>query len=624
MVRFDIPPQDLDTAMTRLADQAGIRLLGASSDLAGKRTAGLSGDYTIAQALNALLAGSGVGWRFSEANTVVLERLAPASGAVQLDPVRVQAGVPPQAVLDNLPPAYAGGQVAKGAQVGFLGERDFMDTPFNQSAYTSTLIQNQQARSIADVAANDPSVRNAWPAVGYSTALMIRGFSFNSNDMSFGGLYGIAPTLLVAPDYLERVEILKGPGAMLNGMPPFGSVGGAVNLVPKRAQGELNRATASYATAGQFGGTTDVARRFGDGEAWGVRFNGIYHNGSTQVDRQTQAVGAAVFGLDYRGDRLRAAVDYGYQSQATNSPLRATYVAAGVPVPLAPGGTANWFQPWTFQQNTDLFGTARVEYDVTPDWTVYGAVGGRRSLFNALTGFATVTSANGNLTENPLNFPGLVAGQHRGGRRAWPRRHRPDPPRALAQRHARDAGGRPALPGSDDHLVEPLPADLHRQAQRRDPQSAQDQLHRTLDARHRRRHLGVRRAHPVHRRRSPSARPGRQLQPDLGRGDLVLRPERVLACRRLHRQAAEQPVRVRQLHPGPAAGADRTPRHAQLRRRSSRRRRPSSSRSAPSSISAISPRPSACSRSIGPSASPIRRRRSSVSAARSATRAWNG
>ena len=203
---------------------------------------------------------------------MILERLAPGSsapGVVPLDPVRVQGGVPAQALIDNLPPPYAGGQVAKGAQVGFLGERDFMDTPFNQSSYTSTLMQNQQARSIADVAANDPSVRNAWPAVGYSTALMIRGFSFNSNDMSFGGLYGIAPTLLVAPDYLERVEILKGPSAMLNGMPPFGSVGGAVNLVPKRAQGELNRATATYATAGQFGGTTDVARRFGDGEAWG-------------------------------------------------------------------------------------------------------------------------------------------------------------------------------------------------------------------------------------------------------------------------------------------------------------------------------------------------------------------
>lgn len=410
VLRFDIPPQDLDTAMTRLADQAGIRLLGASGDLAGKRTAGLSGAYTIAQALNALLAGSGVGWRVSEANTVVLERLAPggsAADAVQLDPVRVQASVPPQAVIDNLPPPYPGGLVARGAQVGFLGEREFMDTPFNQSSYTSTLMQNQQTRSVADVAANDPSVRNAWPAVGYSSALMIRGFSFNSYDMAFGGLYGIAPTLLVSTDYLERVDILKGPSAMLNGMPPFGSVGGAVNLVSKRAPDqELNRITSTFASSAQFGGNVDIARRFGDDQAIGVRFNGTYRNGSTPVDRQTQAVGAGVFGIDFRGDRLRASFDYGYQSQAFNSPLRATYVAAGIPVPLAPGGNANWFQPWTFQFNNDLFGATRVEYDITPDWTVYGAAGARWSQFSALTGFATVNNANGSLTETPLNFPG--------------------------------------------------------------------------------------------------------------------------------------------------------------------------------------------------------------------------
>ena len=33
----------------------------------------------------------------------------------------------------------------------------------------------------------------------------------------------------------ERVEVLKGPTAMLNGMPPNSSIGGTVNIVPKRA-----------------------------------------------------------------------------------------------------------------------------------------------------------------------------------------------------------------------------------------------------------------------------------------------------------------------------------------------------------------------------------------------------
>lgn len=405
---FDIPAQPLAQALTAFGRRSGLQVAFDPAVVAGKTSKAVTGAMTPEQALRQLLAGSGLAYQFTSPRAVTVSGAAGATGAMQLDPVQVQGNlVPPQAMIDNLPPPYAGGQVARGAQVGFLGERAFMDTPFNQSGYTSTLIQNQQARSIADVAANDPSVRNAWPAVGYTSALMIRGFSFNSYDMAFGGLYGIAPTLLVSPNYLERVEILKGPSAMLNGMPPFGSVGGSVNLVPKRAPAqELNQATATFASGAQFGGAVDVARRFGDDQAIGVRFNGLYRNGSLPIDQQTQAVGAAVFGLDFRGDRLRASLDYGYQTQTFNSPLRATYVAAGLPVPLAPGGNANWFQPWTYQQNNDLFGVARVEYDVAPDITVYGTVGGRWSLFNALTGSATVTSSNGNLTELALNFPG--------------------------------------------------------------------------------------------------------------------------------------------------------------------------------------------------------------------------
>jgi iron complex outermembrane receptor protein len=46
---------------------------------------------------------------------------------------------------------------------------------------------------------------------------------------------------------MERVEILKGASAMLNGMPPYGSIGGSINLIPKRAPEEdPNRVTTSF------------------------------------------------------------------------------------------------------------------------------------------------------------------------------------------------------------------------------------------------------------------------------------------------------------------------------------------------------------------------------------------
>ncbi|KRG63722.1 hypothetical protein ABB26_10950 [Stenotrophomonas humi] len=71
---FDIPRQSMDTALTRLADQAGIRILFASDDVAGLQAPALSGSYTPEQALSALLAQTGLGWRWREAGIVVVSR----------------------------------------------------------------------------------------------------------------------------------------------------------------------------------------------------------------------------------------------------------------------------------------------------------------------------------------------------------------------------------------------------------------------------------------------------------------------------------------------------------------------------------------------------------------------
>ncbi len=405
---YDIPAQELNTALLAFASRAGLQIFFDVQRVRGLRSNALVGSFTPQQALTQLLSGTGVTFRFTGANTVSLDPPGATGGAMQLDPVQVQGNlVPPQATIDNLPPAYAGGQVATGGQVGILGERSFMNTPFNQTSYTSELMRNQNARTLADVVANDPSVRNSWSASSYTTPLMIRGFNFNNNDWAFNGLYGVAPPVQVLPDYLERVEILKGPNAMLNGMPPFGSVSGSINLVPKRASTDpLNRVTATYATGAQFGGAVDFGRRFGDEKEYGVRFNGTYRNGPTAVDRQTQELGAAVLGMDFKGDRARLSFDLGYQTQTVNSPLRPTYVAAGVAVPSAPGGRANWFQPWTYMQSDDLFGAVQGEFDITPDWTAFAAIGGRRQKYSSLSGFATITNANGNLTDAPFNFPG--------------------------------------------------------------------------------------------------------------------------------------------------------------------------------------------------------------------------
>src|SRR5690606_4753544 len=101
-----------------------------------------------------------------------------------------------------------------------------------------------------------------------------------SSGMTYGGLYGMLPYTSVMAEMAERIEVLKGPTALLNGMSPGGSIGGSVNVVPKRAPDEpLTQVTANYASAAQFGGHVDMARRFGDDKQFGVRFNGVFRAG---------------------------------------------------------------------------------------------------------------------------------------------------------------------------------------------------------------------------------------------------------------------------------------------------------------------------------------------------------
>ncbi|MEG1681444.1 MAG: TonB-dependent receptor plug domain-containing protein, partial [Stenotrophomonas sp.] len=134
---------------------------------------------------------------------------------------------------------YAGGQVTTGGRMGFLGDKDFMDTPFSTITYTEKFIEDRQAQSITDViSATDPTVFSNGITGAWSENYSIRGFASSTTDMSMNGLFGIAPYYRTSPEMFERIEVLKGPSALLNGMPPGGSVAGSINLVPKRATNE--------------------------------------------------------------------------------------------------------------------------------------------------------------------------------------------------------------------------------------------------------------------------------------------------------------------------------------------------------------------------------------------------
>ncbi|MDD1960973.1 TonB-dependent siderophore receptor, partial [Pseudomonas sp. 39004] len=278
---------------------------------------------------------------------------------------------------EALPPVYAGGQVATGGRVGLLGNKDFMETPFSTISYTDTYIQDLQAKDITDViAATDPSVFSNGLSGTYSENYSIRGFASSISDMTVDGLYGMAPYYRASPEMYERIEVLKGPSALLNGMPPGGSVGGVVNLIPKRAgDTPLTRVTATYASDAQFGGHVDVGRRFGEDNQFGVRFNGMYRDGDTATKHQGQRNVLSSLALDWRGERARLSVDLFDTDDHIRGQNRGLGLAKGVAVPKPPKSDTLLNPDWAFVETKDKGVILRGEYELSDQLLAYGAVG---------------------------------------------------------------------------------------------------------------------------------------------------------------------------------------------------------------------------------------------------------
>ena len=299
--------------------------------------------------------------------------MPPVTAAPQLETVTVTGGI-----LGDLAPAYAGGQMATGGSLGLLGSSDVMDTPFSTVNYTSDLIYDQQARTLADVVVNDASVRTLTSTGGFGEDFQIRGFPVSSSDVSVNGLYGLVSSSRVPVQIVERIEVLKGPGAFMRGIPPGGSVGGAINLVTKRAEDEpLARATLGYMSKSNLTGQIDLARRFGEDNAWGVRFNGVKRGGEATLKDGKQGLDMGALGIDYRGARLRWSADAIHQEDTLeNIRSQISWRADVTSLPSPPDGDVN-FYPGTRLTQRDSTIMSRLEYDVTDNVTAHIAGGYR-------------------------------------------------------------------------------------------------------------------------------------------------------------------------------------------------------------------------------------------------------
>ena len=405
---YAIGPGPLGDVLAQFAAAAGVPLSFDPALVAGQRSPGISGNYSVREGFARVLGGSGYAVTEQGEGAYSLRKLPTGEGgaATVLPTITVAAaGMTPSA----LPPEFAGGQVARGARMGLLGNRDVMDTPFNVTSYTSQWLDNRQSVTLADALNAEPSVRFTGQIGGVTDSFYIRGFPIgegNLGEIAFDGVYGVAPNYHVFTDYIERVEVLKGPAALLYGMSPNSGVGGVINMVPKRSLPEdLTRLSADYVGDSQFGGRVDLSRRFGDEGEWGVRVNGMHRQGDTPLDNLYSRTDIGALSLDYQGERLRASLDLLTQHEKVDAPTRPFLVASGIDVPRAADGRRNATQPWGWWKSDGQSALLRVEYDVSDRLTVFADAGGSDTDVSRLSDQTpTIVNSAGDTLVTPNNF----------------------------------------------------------------------------------------------------------------------------------------------------------------------------------------------------------------------------
>ncbi|QLF93484.1 TonB-dependent siderophore receptor [Pseudomonas sp. ABC1] len=241
--RFDIPAQPLDSALTRFADQAGLRILFTSDDVAGLDGNPLNGSFPPSQALQRLLQGSGYGFQFVDEKTLTLRKLQEGSGPVELDATRIDSSATPRLMSEG------SGSYASTAASIMKGARSLKEIPQSVTVMTRKRLDDQRLDTVTEALANTPGIVLIRRPNGGSD-IYARGYLTES--LQYDGVpmlryHNWGNSLSASAVHLDRIEVLRGASGLLEGA---GHPAGSVNLVRKR--GLADNALSLEARAGSW------------------------------------------------------------------------------------------------------------------------------------------------------------------------------------------------------------------------------------------------------------------------------------------------------------------------------------------------------------------------------------
>jgi outer membrane receptor protein involved in Fe transport len=277
---YHINAQALGAALQEFAAQAGVQMLFSPSDVAGMRTEGLQGSFSKDQALERLLAGSGLAFEYTKPDAVIIRRPGNPSGSNSANtgataPVAqngatasVSSGPSVAMPMNNsgLPSSNNNSQSTSNFdEVVVTGRAGVEQRTKEDTSYSITTIDEKKLRLQGPTSVTESlkSVPGFWvessggeasgnvrargiPVDGYGSITLLEDGMPVQNDPALGYLNGDQAFRL--DETIDRIEVVRGgPSSIFYSNAPAG----AVNYIPRRV-GDHAEGTLKY-TVGDYG-----------------------------------------------------------------------------------------------------------------------------------------------------------------------------------------------------------------------------------------------------------------------------------------------------------------------------------------------------------------------------------
>jgi len=279
--------------------------------------------------------------------------------------------------LNNAGSAAQAGAGFKTSEIdlGPLGNRSWVETPYSTTTVTRETIDNQQAKSVSELLKYSPSTQmqdRGDRGVGRPQSRGMQG-SVVANGRLDG--LNVVSTTAFPVEMLERLDVLNSLTGALYGP---ASPAGQFNFVAKRPTEEtLNRVTLGYQSRSAVNGHIDLGGHLDDDKRFGYRVNLLDEEGEGNVDDSILRRKLASVALDWNiqpGTQLQLDASH-YEFVQKGYPGSFSY-GPGIKLPSAPDPKDKNLTLSTagIDLTTDTLSTRLIHY-LNDDWSLTTGVG---------------------------------------------------------------------------------------------------------------------------------------------------------------------------------------------------------------------------------------------------------